>query len=104
MRMGKYWNEDAIHQQTKDRILKIITGEFDETIKDRVRDKAINLTEIQDFKGLPLWLTSYIVYDRHSEEGVIKKWKTPQELETYFENHLWYCLAVLARDNSSILR
>lgn len=83
MRMGKYWNEADIHQQTKDRIAKIINGEFDETIKDRVRDKAINLKEIAHFKGLPLWLTSYIVYDRHSEDGEIKKWKTVKDLENY---------------------
>ncbi len=85
MRMGKYWSEENIHQETKDRISKIITGEFDETIKDRVRDKTINLKEIQDFRGLPIWLTSYIVYDRHSEDGDIRKWKTPQELEAYLK-------------------
>ena len=27
MRMGKYWSEDAIHSQTKNRIEKIINGE-----------------------------------------------------------------------------
>ncbi len=85
MRIGKYWNEDNIHLQTKERINKIINGEFDETIKDRVREKTIKLTEVNNFKGLPLWLTSYIVYDRHSEEGEVKKWKTVQDLENYLQ-------------------
>ena len=85
MRIGKYWDADAIHSQTKERIGKIINAEYDDTIRDRVRDKAINLREESDFKGLPLWLTSYIVYDRHSEDGDIKKWKTPQELEAYIK-------------------
>lgn len=85
MRMGKYWNETNIHPQTKERIGKIMSGEFDENIKDRVRDKAINLNEIKHFKGLPLWLTSYIVYDRHSEEGEIKRWKNVQDLENYLK-------------------
>jgi len=85
MRMGKYWNEANIHPQTKARIEKIINGEYDETIKDRVRDKAINLTTIQHFKGLPLWLTSYIVYDRHSEEGNVTKWKSPQDVAAFLQ-------------------
>ena len=85
MRMGKYWNQAAIHHQTKERITKIINAEFDEGIKDRVRDKAINLKDIKEFRGLPLWLSSYIVYDRHSEEGEIKKWKSIQDLEIYLK-------------------
>jgi CRISPR-associated endonuclease Csn1 len=85
MRIGKYWSEESIHPQTKDRILKIITGEYDETIKDRVRDKAINLKELSHFQGLPIWLTSYILYDRHSEEGEIKKWKNPRDLDNYLK-------------------
>ncbi|MBS4042638.1 MAG: hypothetical protein KGZ59_02355 [Chitinophagaceae bacterium] len=85
IRMGKYWSEANIHPQTKERIGKIISGEFDENIKDRVRDKAINLNEINHFKGLPLWLASYIVYDRHSEDGEIKHWKTVQDLENYLK-------------------
>ncbi|MEP6466244.1 MAG: type II CRISPR RNA-guided endonuclease Cas9 [Parafilimonas sp.] len=85
MRMGKYWNEADIHQQTRERISKIINAEYDEAIQNRVRDKAINLKQIEDFKGLPLWLTSYIVYNRHSEDGEIKKWKSVQDLENYLK-------------------
>ncbi len=85
MRMGKYWSEANIHEKTQERIGKIINAEYDETVKDRVRDKAINLKEVTDFKGLPLWLTSYVVYDRHSEDGEIKKWKSVQDLENYLK-------------------
>jgi len=85
MRIGKYWNETNINPQTKERISKIITGEFEESIKDKVREKVINLNEINHFKGLPLWLTSYVVYDRHSEEGEIKRWKNIQDLENYLK-------------------
>ena len=45
MRTGKYWNWDTIDDKTKTRINKIITGEYDEKIKDSVRNKAIDLTE-----------------------------------------------------------
>jgi CRISPR-associated endonuclease Csn1 len=85
MRMGKYWNEEAIHTQTKNRIEKIINGEYDEKIRDRVRDKAINLKDINHFKALPIWLTSYIVYDRHSEDSNAMQWKKPEDLEKFLQ-------------------
>lgn len=86
MRIGKYWIEDTIDNKTKERIEKIITGEYDEKIKDRVREKTINLTDISQFKGLPLWLACYVVYDRHSEAKEITKWESPDDIDTYLKN------------------
>lgn len=83
MRIGIHWSEGDIHPQTKARIEKILNGEYDETIRDRVRDKSINLTEINHFQGLPVWLVSYIVYNRHSEDGEALKWETPADIEHY---------------------
>lgn len=80
MRIGKYWKEENIHPHTKGRIEKIINAEYDETIRDRVRVHALKLTDIADFKGLPVWLTSYIVYDRHSEDGEVAKWETANDI------------------------
>ena len=85
MRMGKYWSADAIDANTKERIEKIITGEYDEKIKDRVREKAINLTDETHFKGLPVWLACYIVYDRHSEAKEIEKWEKPEDIDNYLK-------------------
>ncbi|MDR0865126.1 MAG: type II CRISPR RNA-guided endonuclease Cas9 [Candidatus Symbiothrix sp.] len=85
MRLGKYWNFNSIDETTKDRISKIITGEYDETIKTRVREKAINLTNETDFQGLQLWLAQYIVYDRHSEADISGKWNSVADLEKYLE-------------------
>lgn len=85
MRMGKYWKEEAIHSQTKNRIEKIINGEVDEKIRDRVRDKAFHLNSISNFKGLPLWLTSYIVYDRHSEDANAMQWKKPEDIDRFLK-------------------
>lgn len=90
MRIGKYWNEANIHSQTRTRIDKIINGEFDDNIQNRVREKTLNLATINDFSALPLWLVSYIVYDRHSEASDIFKWKTPADLANYlnkFKQH-----------------
>ncbi len=90
MRMGKYWNENDIDSNTKSRIDKIITGEYDETIKLRVREKAIDLSDITHFKALPLWLACYIVYNRHSESAEAAKWRTPEDIDNYlrqFKQH-----------------
>src|SRR5690606_12555073 len=37
MRLGKYWNWGNVEEKLKDRISKIINGEYDENIKDKVR-------------------------------------------------------------------
>ena len=88
MQMGKYWSAENIHTQTKERIEKIINGEADEKIKNRVREKTIKLTDINDFKALPLWLVCYIVYNRHAEEGDIKKWHTAVDIELLEQHSL----------------
>ena len=86
MRMGKYCSADNIDAQTRERIEKIITGEYDETIKNRVREKAISLTDADHFKGLPVWLACYIVYDRHSEAKGIEKWEKPEDIDRYLND------------------
>ena len=86
MRMGKHWSENNIDSQTRERIDKIITGECDENIKNRVREKAMHFTNISSFRGLPLWLACYIVYDRHSEAKDITKWETPDDLQKYLDS------------------
>jgi CRISPR-associated endonuclease Csn1 len=68
------------------RIQKIINGEYDENIKDKVREKAINLTTENDFQGLQLWLAQYIVYGRHSEASMIGKWNSADDLEKFLKN------------------
>ena len=85
MRMGKYWSAVAIDNKTKGRIDKMLTGEYDENIKNRVREKTINLTDINHFKGLPIWLACYIVYDRHSEAKEIGKWEKPEDIDYYLK-------------------
>lgn len=85
MRIGKYWNWDNIDINTNTRIEKIITGEYDEEIKNKVREKAIALTEKEHFQGLQLWLASYIVYGRHSEASAAEKWYSVSDLEIYLK-------------------
>lgn len=86
MRMGKYWAVNNIDDKTRDRIEKIITGEYDETIINRVREKAFNLSDITHFRGLPIWFACYIVYNRHSEAKEIEKWETPEAIDDYLRS------------------
>jgi len=88
LRMGEYFSWNNIHEQTKARIEKLLTGEFDEKIRDRVREKSIDLQKENDFQGLPLWLASYVVYDRHSEVNDNNKWKTSQDIADYLNPKL----------------
>lgn len=85
MRIGSYWNKENIDAKTLARIEKIITGEYEETIKNRVREKTISLTDISHFKGLPVWLACYIVYDRHSGAKEIEKWEKPEDIDRYLK-------------------
>lgn len=90
MRCGEYWSYENIDNGTKDRISKILSGEYDSGIKERVREKAINLTELSHFQHLPLWLACYIVYDRHSEAKDVTKWSCPDDIDAFlgtFKQH-----------------
>ena len=78
MRCGKYWERVLrLMITTKERIKKIVTGEYDERISVKVRDKVMNLSDISCFRRLPLWLACYIVYNRHSEDKEAVKWESP---------------------------
>jgi CRISPR-associated endonuclease Csn1 len=67
MRCGEFWNDKAIHVETKKRIEKVITGEDDTNIDNRTREQLSKLQNLNQYQGLPVWLASYVVYGRHSE-------------------------------------
>ncbi|MDY6318674.1 MAG: HNH endonuclease domain-containing protein [Prevotella sp.] len=83
MRCGKYWDGDKIDSHTRQRIDNIIDGVVDDNISDRVREKAVALRNLEDFQYLPLWMTSYIVYNRHSETSDTSIWRTPEDIDNY---------------------
>lgn len=85
LRTGKYWDWSKIDRQTQKRIEKIITGEYDEKIKNRVREKSVHLQDENDFQGLQLWLAQYIVYDRHSESEIAERWNSISSLEKFIQ-------------------
>ena len=90
MRLGERWDYDAIDVATKQRIQKLITGEADDTISDRVREKTADLKCVSDYQGLSLPIASFVVYNRHSEATTVTKWETPEDIDDYlnkFKQH-----------------
>jgi CRISPR-associated endonuclease Csn1 len=88
MRFSKHWNPEDLDLKTRTRIEKIITSEYDEQISNRVREKSINLRSLEDFKGLPEWLASYIIYDRYSEDADASRWKNPEDIKLLAQHSL----------------
>ncbi|MGE8555855.1 MAG: type II CRISPR RNA-guided endonuclease Cas9 [Chryseobacterium jejuense] len=86
MRLGKYYDWENIDDKSRKRIQKIIDGEYDENISDKVREKTVLLRMESDFQGLPLWLAQYVVYGRHSEASMAGKWNSVDDLEEYLKN------------------
>ena len=84
MRQGKYWNYSKIDKKTAERINALIDGEFKEDIKTNVREKLIEFTDLEEFQRLPLWLASYVVYDKHSEVDVTA-WQTSKDLDEFIK-------------------
>lgn len=81
MRCGEYFDPENIAESIKNRINKIITGEFDDDINDETRKKLAAFTDMQSFQGLPTWLASYVVYGRHSEKETEGKYTVPGEID-----------------------
>lgn len=92
MRMGKYWSEEQIDGRSMERIRKIIDGEVDDTISQRTRENTSRLASVESFRGLPLWLACYVVYDRHSEAGDSIRWETPDDIDKYLKAFRQYSL------------
>lgn len=83
MRMGHHWSVENIDSATAERIEHIINGEVDESISERVREKAAHLTSLEQYRGLPLWMACYVVYGRHSESMDAAHWRTPAAIDRY---------------------
>lgn len=83
MRCGKYWNENEIDTQTKERILNIINGNLKDSFPIEIQNKLYSgsFSSISDFQGLPVYLACYVVYGRHSERELYEKYDNPDEID-----------------------
>lgn len=81
MRSGNAWGE--IDSNTRSRIEKILTGEDDANIPERVREKCREMNSIEDFQGLPVWLAEYVVYGIRDNST---KWEKPEDIDDYIQH------------------
>ena len=94
MRVGKNWSISEFNKNTQIRIKKIIDGEFDTNIDKETREKIRKwekenrqLNSINDFYGLPTWLTGYVVYGLHSEKDK-KSVESVEQLTSYIQKEI----------------
>jgi CRISPR-associated endonuclease Csn1 len=98
MRLGKYWNENEISDNTKERansIKKRLEGILEEQTIDNVADDDVQKRVLKSFlkfknaeaesfiKGLQLYQASYLVYGRHSEAENAEQWKMSYDIQKY---------------------
>jgi len=99
MRMGKYWREDDILQETTERINGIIERlqaiNFNKEKIEEVADDDIQKQLLKSFigfenksplKGLNTYQAGYAVYGRHSEAGEMIKWNSPEDVDVFLKN------------------
>lgn len=108
MRIGRYWDKDAILPEAIERIKSIVDRieklqiEEGETLQekdikeaiDKVADKNVPARFIKSFlkfknknpfSGLNTYQAGYAVYKRHSELSEITQWKTAEHIDNYLE-------------------
>ena len=106
MRIGKYWDENEITQDVKNRVEKIQERlesiDYDKEVfeKDRndklktIVDDEIPKQFVKSFlsfknknplTGLNTYQACYAVYGRHSEVGIVKNWNSPTDITAYLD-------------------
>ena len=86
LRRGKYWSVENIDTATKTRIENILDGVADDSINERTREKLTAFSDITQFQGLPVWIASYVAFNRHSESDQQTKWNSPDDIDTFLRN------------------
>ena len=113
MRIGRYWNKEDISGEVINRINSIVERikglQIDESQllnEDKLKEAIAAVSDddvpkqfIRSFlsfrdknplSGLNTYQACYAVYERHSEVGEIKQWKSPQDIDKYlaeFKQH-----------------
>lgn len=73
MRLGKHWSWQTIQSLTRQRVQKILHGEFDEGISDQVRQlfQRNKMDSAEDCQGLSTPMAAYAVYGVFSERSAL---------------------------------
>ncbi len=111
MRMGRYWDENKIPEDVKLRISDIkerlnsinydkkvfekdkqnrLQNVVDDAVPKQLLKSFINFKDKNHLEGLNTYQACYAVYERHSEVGEIKRWKTSSDIDIFlneFKQH-----------------
>lgn len=98
MRLGKYWNENEVLLEAKERIATIIERlnsiDFekekiesisDDDIEKRVLKSFLNTKDINPLSGLNTYQACYAIYNRHAEPSIITQWETPNDITKFLK-------------------
>ena len=86
MRRGSYWSEEALAPGVRERIGQLQAGTAGVDLPAKAREALKALHAVSDYQGLPLWLASYVVYNRHAEAKDIVRWQTPADIDHFLLN------------------
>ena len=86
MRCGRYWTPENIDKDTKARVERIATGEVDEKLSLKVRERLQKYDSIEKCSGLILSDACYLVYGRYSETAELRKWDEPEDIDDYLKS------------------
>lgn len=87
MRCGKFWKQDDIEKIVPQFLTWKETNEY-ENLTPRIKKQLDNLEALNDFQGLSVTLSEYVVYHQHSEDKAIKKYHAPEDIELYPQHFL----------------
>lgn len=101
MRMGKYWDEDSIIQEAKERITAIAERlqsiDYEEKRIEEVADDYLPKQILKSFiacknfySGLNTFQACYAIYGKHSEALDTTKWRSPDDIDDFlheFKQH-----------------
>lgn len=86
MRLGEAWSASNIDTATQKRIEQIMAGNIgDSVLEQRIAARLSCMKDLSQFRGLPLWLTCYVVYGKHSEAIDSERWTNPRDIDSYLK-------------------
>lgn len=86
MRRGSCWREESLAPEVRERIGRLLSGTGYTDLPAKACEALKALHAVSDYQGLPLWLASYVVYNRHAEAKDIVRWQTPDDIDRFLLN------------------
>lgn len=80
MRCGKYYVEQDVCQEARDRVNDFLCGVYEEHDEKKVRQLVLGKTELSDFQGLKYWEAAWLVYGSHTTASDAEPYEKPDDI------------------------